>query len=302
MNAPIALITGGGSGIGLAVAEHLINHYGYRVGILDIDKARVDEQSARLGSHNCLGVHADVTDYDQQAQAFVQTFEWGGNRLDLFFANAGIGDQDSLYKDLAMDERTGLPKPLNLRTINVNLDAVIQGVHLARHFFSEKNTRKGGRIVATASVIGLYPNHALPLYTASKHGVVGLVRACAPVYLKDNITINAILPTLIETNLMPKHVAANMHIPEQMTPMSTALKAFDALLRNVKLTGQIMELALQDVVFKQQPEYSRANTKWMFEQMTLWETACEPLMPRKPGDNAVQIKPPATLSMSRVAA
>lgn len=252
------------------------------------------EQSSRLGSHNCLGIHADITDYEQQAQAFLQTFEWAGNKLDLFFANAGIGDTDSLYKTLEpLDKRTGLPKPLNLRTIDVDLSAVLQGLHLARHFFQEKNSTKLGRILVTSSVIGLYPNHALPLYTASKHALVGVVRALAPVYLKDSITINAILPTLINTNLMPREVADEFHVPEQTTPMSTALKAFDAVLADDKLTGQIMELSLDDVVFKQQPEYSRKNTKWMFEQWELWERVCQPLLPRKPGENAIRVSRPA---------
>lgn len=193
-----------------------------------------------------------------------------------------------------MDERTSLPKPLDLRTLDVNLDATIQGIHLARHFFSEKNNTKGGQIVATASVVGMYPNHCLPLYSASKHGIVGIVRSCAPVYLKDNITINALLPTLIYTNLMPRHVAEEFHVPEQTTPMSTVLKAFDAILSNKKLTGQTMELTLDDVVFKQPPEYSRPNIRWMFES-ELWEKVCEPIMPRKPGENTAKIEIPPQL-------
>lgn len=200
--------------VGLAVAEHLINQHGYRVAILDVDKDRAKRESDRLGSSNCLGLQVDVTNYDQQAQAFLQTFEWGGNRLDFFFANAGIGDTDSLYKDMSgIDEKTGLPKPLDLRTVDVNLDAVIQGVHLARHFFAEKNNKPGGKILATSSVIGVYANHPMPLYSTSKYGVIGLVRALAPVYLKDNMTINCICPALIETNLMPKHVTREFHVP-----------------------------------------------------------------------------------------
>ena len=280
------------SGIGLAVTEHLIYHYGYKVAILDINAERVKEEATRLGSNNCFGIQADISDYDQQAKAFVQTFEWGGNRLDLFFANAGIGDEDSLYKDTQMDEKTGLPKPLNLRTLDVNLYAVIQGIHLARHFFCEMNNKKGGRIVATSSVLGLYSLYPLPLYTASKHGVVGLVRSLAPVYLKDNITINALNPTLVETNLMPKHVAEKYKDPRNLTPMSTVLKAFDAILGSMELTGQTLELTLDDVVFKQQPEYSRPNTKWMFGMMGMWEEVCEPLLPRKPGENALPVKRP----------
>ena len=292
MSSPVALITGGASGIGLAVAEHLVHHYGYKVAILDISAERVQEESTRLGSNSCLGIQADITDYDQQAKAFVQAFEWGGNRLDVFFANAGIGDEDSLYQDMQMEESTGLPKPVNLRTLDVNLYAVIQGIHLARHFFCEKNSNKGGRIVATSSVAGLYPLYVIPIYSASKHGIVGLVRSLAPVYLKDNITINALNPTLVATNLMPRHVAENYSDPKNLTPMSTVQKAFDAILNDDELTGQTLELTLDEVVFKQQPEYSRPNTSWMFGHKMMWEEVCEPLLPRKPGENAATVKKP----------
>lgn len=297
MDTPVALVTGGASGIGLAVTEHLIHHYGYKVAIVDISAERVQEQSSRLGSNACLGIQADISDYDQQSKAFLQTFEWGGNRLDVFFANAGIGDYDSLYMDTQIDDSTGLPKPLNLVTLDVNLNAVIQGIHLARHFFSEKNNKKGGRIVATSSVVGLYPLYTIPLYSASKHGVVGLVRSLAPVYLKDNITINALNPTLIWTNLMPRSVAEKYKDPKNLTPMSTVLKAFDAILSDNELTGQTMELALNDVVFKQPPEYSRPNTAWMFGQKDMWEEVCEPLLPRKPGENAAVVKKPEKASI-----
>lgn len=297
MDSPVALVTGGASGIGLAVTEHLIHHYGYKVAIVDISPERVQEQSSRLGSSSCLGIQADISDYTQQAKAFLQTFEWGGNRLDVFFANAGIGDDDSLYKDLQIDESSGLPKPLSLRCLDVNLYAVIQGVHLARHFFCEKNNKKGGRIVATSSVAGLYPLFTLPLYSASKHGIVGLVRSLAPIYLKDNISINALNPTLVETNLMPTEVAAKYKDPKNLTPMSTVLKAFDAILADKELTGQTLELTLDEVVFKQQPEYSRPNTTWMFGKTDMWEEVCKPLMPRKPGENAAVVKKPEMGSM-----
>ena len=280
--------------VGLAVTEHLIYHHNYKVAILDVDEQRGRDESLRLGP-SCLGLHVDITDYAAQAQAFLTTFEWGGNRLDLFFANAGIGDKDSLYQDLyALDEKTGLPAPLDLRTIDVNLSAVIQGIHLARHFFSEKNNKQGGHIVATSSVVGLYPNYCIPLYAASKHGITGLVRSLAPVYAKDNITINSIHPTIIETNLMPKEAAKEFNQPGQVTPMGTAFKAFDAILdAKYTLTGQTMELSLDDVVFKQQPEYSTDNIRWMFgDQATMWEKVAAPLMPRPPGENAVAVKVP----------
>jgi 15-hydroxyprostaglandin dehydrogenase (NAD) len=286
MARPVALVTGGGSGIGLAITEHLVNFYGYRVAILDIDAERGQTETNRLNaaSDSCLFLHVDVSNYEQQAKAFQQTFEWGGNRLDLFFANAGTGDRDSVYKDLnGMDEKTGLPKPLDLKNIEVNLNAIIQGVHLARHFF-EKNSKPGGRIVVTASCLGVYPNHCIPLYTTSKHGLVGFVRATAPVFAGMGITINAILPTMIETNLMPKHVRP-LWDRNQLTPMSTALKAFDTFLADDEMTGQTVELTLDQLIFSKQQAYSTPNSKWMCEEHELWEKAAEPLLPKPPGQN-----------------
>lgn len=189
-----------------------------------------------------------------------------------------------MYKDLyGLDENTGLPKPIVLKTLDVNLNAVIQGVHLARHFFS-KNATPRGRIVITSSCLGVYSNHVLPLYTASKHALVGFVRATAPVYAGMGITINAILPVLIETNLMPEPLRP-LWDRTQLTPMATALKAFDTFLADDKMTGQTVELTLDELVFSQQQAYSTPNARWMCEEHKLWEMAGEPLMPHPPGQN-----------------
>ncbi|KAK3111683.1 hypothetical protein LTR53_012815 [Teratosphaeriaceae sp. CCFEE 6253] len=292
MSKPVALITGGGSGIGLAVAEHLIQFYGYRVAVLDVNAERGKVEADRLnaGSDSCLFLHVDVTDYDQQAKAFQQTFEWAGNRLDLFYANAGIADQDSIYKELfGIDDSTGLPRPVNLRTFDVNLNAVVQGIQLARHFFL-KNSTPGGKIAVTSSCLGVYPNHCLPLYTATKHALVGLVRATAPVFAGMGITINAILPVMIETNLMPEALRVRWD-SAQLTPMDTALKAIDKILGDSQLTGQTIELSLDQLVFSKQQAYSTANARWMCEDNhELWELACEPLLPKAPGKNHVQVQ------------
>jgi len=286
------LITGGGSGIGFAVAQHLVNFHGFRVAIIDInaERAKFAAESINTASDNCMFVHVDVSNYDQQARAFAQTFEWGGNRLDLFFANAGVGDNESVYVDVSgIDETTVLPKPLELNTIDVNLKAVIQGVNIARFFFA-KNARQGGRIVITASCLGVYSNHALPLYTAANHGLVGFVRACAPVFAGIGpILINAILPTLIETNLMPEPIRP-LWDRNQLTPMSTALKVFDMFLADDKMTGETVELALDQLIFSHQQPYSTPNSQWMCEEHKLWEMATKRILPKEPGQNFVQLK------------
>lgn len=75
--------------------------------------------------------------------------------------------------------------------------------------------------------------------------------------------------------------------------MATALKAVDRVIADDKLAGQVMELTLDEVVFKQRPEYSRRNIEWMFvDQSNLWEKVCEHVMPRAPGENAARIQTP----------
>lgn len=100
----------------------------------------------------------------------------------------------------------------------------------------------------------------------------------------DGITINAICPVLVATNLMPEHVR-DAWDKTQLTPMTTAMRAYDTFLDNKSMTGQTVELALDDLVFKQPPEYSTANVRWMFEQTELWEKAVGGLLPRPPGQN-----------------
>lgn len=75
--------------------------------------------------------------------------------------------------------------------------------------------------------------------------------------------------------------------------MSTALKAVDRVLSDDELAGQVMELTLDEVVFKHRPEYSRRNIEWMFvDKSDLWEKVCEHVMPRAPGENIAQIQRP----------
>ena len=151
MSKPVAFVTGGGSGIGLACSTHLISR-GYRVYIVDLDDTRGNEAAKTLGEE-CRYEKVDVSNYSQQAHAMKNAFEWGGNRIDLLVANAGIADTQSIYKDGELDEE-GLPKPLSLKAVNVNQDAVIQGVWLFRHF-ARKNKTPGGKVVITSSVVGL---------------------------------------------------------------------------------------------------------------------------------------------------
>lgn len=152
MSKPVGIVTGGASGIGLAVTKHLISR-GFKVVIADFNPEG-SKLASEIDPENCTFHQTDVSKYPQQASLFSYAFKWGGDRLDFVHLNAGIDDKQSLYqRDEPLDEN-GLPLPLNLKTLEVNLEAVFQGVWLFKHF-ARKNKTPGGKIVITSSAAGI---------------------------------------------------------------------------------------------------------------------------------------------------
>lgn len=152
MSKPAALITGGGSGIGQALAEHLVKTRGWKVTIADMNEETGQAVAKALGPDASF-VKTDVTKYDQQVAMFKHAFAFGGNRLDLFHANAGITDTQNIYEDAPLDAN-GDPKPLDLLATDIDLIAVIQGAWLYKHY-AGKNPTPGGKLILMSSSGGL---------------------------------------------------------------------------------------------------------------------------------------------------
>lgn len=155
MSKPVAIVTGAASGIGLAMTKHLLSR-GYKVAMADMNRNEGERLHSELGSDTMFH-QTDVSSYDQQAALVSQAFEWGGNRLDFFAANAGIDDRQSLYQDNSTVELNakGVPKPLNLKTMDVDLNAVLQAIWLFKYYAGKNTGKKGGNIVITSSAAGL---------------------------------------------------------------------------------------------------------------------------------------------------
>ncbi|WP_018348113.1 SDR family NAD(P)-dependent oxidoreductase [Longispora albida] len=180
----ITLITGGASGIGLALATEL-RRRGARVIIADISPA-TEVVAARLG---CTAIELDVTDAEAVDAAYEQA--WAGHgRVDVVFNNAGIATGGAA-SELDLDHWR--------RTIDVNLRGVIHGVHAAY----PRMIRQGhGHIVNTASLAGLTPAPLMVPYTTTKHAVVGLslgLRAEAAIH---NVRVSAVCPSFVDTPLL----------------------------------------------------------------------------------------------------
>ena len=178
----VALVTGGASGIGLATVRRL-RAAGARVATLDLAEPRGDDPAD-------LHVVADVADPAAWPGA-VERVEAALGGIDVAYLNAGVTTHEA--------DITRISDEQYRRVMRVNVDGVAFGV---RAVVPALERRGGGDIVATASLAGLTPFDHDPVYTASKHAVVGLVRSLAAQLLRKGIRINAVCPGIVDTPLI----------------------------------------------------------------------------------------------------
>lgn len=179
-----ALVTGAARGIGEAVAETLARD-GARVVVLDVPQAEQDARrvAERLGGTALL---LDMT----SADAGARITEALPDGLDLLIHNAGITRDRRLVN---------MPAERWISVLEVNLASVLRTTDA---LLKDGALKRGGRIVATASIAGLAGNAGQTNYGASKAGVVGLVRSLAPRALDEHgVTVNAVAPGFIETKM-----------------------------------------------------------------------------------------------------
>jgi NAD(P)-dependent dehydrogenase (short-subunit alcohol dehydrogenase family) len=190
--------------MGAALATTLIA-LGWKVACVDIQEIPGVAFAASLGP-NAQFFHVNVASYASQAAMFTAVWEkWG--RIDALCANAGIADRSSLYI-LDWRGKEGIPPEPDTSCTDVDYKGVVYGTQLAIHFM-RKNAVPGGKIVCTASVAGLFPFEIIPEYCGAKAAVINFVRCMAPVLrVKENITINAVCPGIVETPIIPSEMIA----------------------------------------------------------------------------------------------
>lgn len=187
-----ALVTGGGSGIGEAIAMALVTA-GIRVTIVG---RRLDVLQAVAARHPgwMQAVRADVADTNAVAQAFAQArAEFGP--VHMLVNNAGQAQSAPFAKT---DEA------LWQQMLAVNLTGTF---HCTQAALPDMLAARWGRIVNVASTAGLVGYAYVAAYCAAKHGVVGLTRALALEYAKKGITVNAVCPGYTETDILRQSIA-----------------------------------------------------------------------------------------------
>jgi NAD(P)-dependent dehydrogenase (short-subunit alcohol dehydrogenase family) len=185
-----ALVTGGGSGIGRAIAIALAN-----AGVtVTICGRRMEPLESAV--RECSGVHAlacDVTQEEAVAALFAES-EKARGPFDIVVANAGMSSSSPAHRTTFADWQHALD--VNLTGSFLTVKPALAGMSL----------RKSGRILFIASTAGLKGYAYVAPYVAAKHGVVGLMRALAVEMAKTGVTVNAVCPGFVETEMLLESV------------------------------------------------------------------------------------------------
>jgi NAD(P)-dependent dehydrogenase (short-subunit alcohol dehydrogenase family) len=189
MTAKAIFITGGGSGIGRATAQHFAAK-GWFVGLADVNTAGMEQTAALLppgiSSQHALDVR-DRTAWPLVLDAFAAA---SGGRMDVLFNNAGIGIGGHL-PDMALSDAD--------KVIDINLTGVINGIHFAMPLLK---ATPGAAILSTSSAAGIYGSAGLSVYSATKFAVRALTEALDIEFAPYGIKVRDLMPSFIETPLL----------------------------------------------------------------------------------------------------
>ena len=185
-----ALITGGGTGIGAAAAEHL-HAAGAKVSLLGRRLEPLQKIAGRLSGY---AVSCDVTVPEEIAKAFEEARTLNGP-FDLLIVNAGIAESAPFHK---------MSRESWDRIIGTNLTAAFE---CSRAAIGDLLQSDNGRLVFVASVASLRGVPYAAHYAASKHGLLGLMRSLAAEYAKTSLTVNAVCPGYVDTPMTDQSVA-----------------------------------------------------------------------------------------------
>ena len=185
----VALVTGGGRGIGRAICQAFARE-GARLAVGDIDLESA-QQTVDLLPTEGLAVSLDVSDLENTEAGFKQVLDHFG-RLDILVNNAGI-TRDSLLVRMSEEDWDAV--------IDINLKGIFNCSKAAARPMMKA---RGGRIVSISSVVGVIGNPGQANYAASKAGLIGFTKTLARELAARNVTVNAVAPGFIQTDMTDK--------------------------------------------------------------------------------------------------
>ncbi|EXJ92464.1 hypothetical protein A1O3_01015 [Capronia epimyces CBS 606.96] len=257
-----AFVTGGASGIGRALTVALVTE-GAQVFIVDRDIEGARALAAELNTTRqaVWTAQVDVTDWDQQVAAFEAAVKQFG-RIDYVYPIAGLSERRA-FPNRGKNSQ-GFEKP-DLLTLDVNLTAVLYTVSLALQQFRRQDLNRfgfRGKIGCVSSICGLYAPETLPIYAATKHGIVGFVRGFGKHLAREQITLNAVCPSVVRTTMTSTSgFSEKLDRLGLLTPMSSVIDAYKSMLGNSQVSGECFEAGPHGYKIKSAAEYSDEDMK-----------------------------------------
>jgi 2-dehydro-3-deoxy-L-rhamnonate dehydrogenase (NAD+) len=203
----VAVVTGGASGIGLAIA-HRFAQSGARVVIWDLKQEAANAAAASLPGAAHVGIAMDVTGPSSVDAATKATITTAG-KIDVLVCSAGITGPNKTSWDYTPEEW--------LHVININLN----GVYLCnRAVVVEMMKRNYGRIINIASIAGKEGNPNAAAYSASKAGVIGLTKSLGKETAKTGVRVNCITPAAVKTPMFDQMTQQHIDFMLAKIPMA----------------------------------------------------------------------------------
>lgn len=237
LDGKVAVVTGAGSGMGLAIAE-LFAKEGAKIVANDWNEKSLDQMVTRLSGegHSIKGLQgniADQADAEELVNLAVDTY----GSIDILVNNAGVNDLWQGVAELTNDAWE--------RTIGVNLNGPMFTSRCAIPTMIEQG---GGSIINIASTAAISGAPAGAAYVVSKHGVVGLTRNTAWIYAKEGIRCNAICPGGVATNILESSDQSKFD-PKGTERISTYISIMPGLGKPMDIASLALFLGSDDASF-----------------------------------------------------
>lgn len=201
-----AVVTGGASGIGYAIAQRLAAS-GANVAIWDM-AADLDAKAKSLGTGKHIGIKVDVTKIGEVEAAMKKSIAALG-KVDAMVNSAGVAGKNSTVAEYPIDEW--------LRVCDINLNGVF---YCCRTVAPHMTANNYGRIVNIASIAGKEGNPNASAYSASKAGVISLTKSLGKELAKSGIRVNCVTPAAVKTGMFAQMTQAHIDFMLSKIPMA----------------------------------------------------------------------------------